>query len=74
MDLIDVNWEGFFEFIGLESHDSFQIMAGFADSLDDTRLQDKLINALNKSKPFRNFKWQIDNSGDEKGSIPDEIT
>ena len=39
-------------------------MAGFADSVDDTRLQDKLINALNKSKPFRNFKWQIDNSGD----------
>lgn len=22
------------------------------------------INALNRSKPFRNFKWQIDNSGD----------
>lgn len=39
-------------------------MASFADSVDDTRLQDKHINALNRSKPFRNFKWQIDNSGD----------
>ncbi len=52
---IDENWEDYFEFDGLESHDSFQIMADFADSVDDARLQDKLINALNISKPFRNF-------------------
>jgi len=39
-------------------------MADFAESIDNPRLQDRLINALNKSKPFQNFKWQIDNSGE----------
>ncbi|MGQ1948702.1 hypothetical protein ACT3CD_16545 [Geofilum sp. OHC36d9] len=39
-------------------------MADFAESVDDTRLQDKLINALNRPNPFQNFKWQIDNSGE----------
>jgi hypothetical protein len=61
---IDVNWADYFEFEGFDSHDSFRIMADFAENVDDIRLQDKLINALNKSKPFQNFKWQIDNSGE----------
>ncbi len=57
------NYDDYFEFEGLESHDSFQIMADFAESVDNSRLQVKLINALNRKKPFQNFKWQIDNSG-----------
>ena len=61
---IDDNWEEYFEFEGLVSHDSFQIMADFAETVDDTRLQDRLINALNRPKPFQNFKWQIDNAGE----------
>lgn len=40
---IDENWTDYFEFEGFESYDSFKIMADFAESLDDTRLQDKLI-------------------------------
>lgn len=32
--------------------------------MDSASLQEKLINALNRSKPFSNFKWIIDNSGD----------
>lgn len=60
---IDDNWGDYFEFCGLDSHESFQIMADFAESVEDNSLQNKLINALNKRKPFQNFKWQIDNSG-----------
>jgi len=60
---IDENWGYYFEFEGFESRDSFRIMVDFAESVDDSKLQDKLINALNRPKPFRNFKWQIDNSG-----------
>jgi len=48
----------------MDSHESFKIMADFAENIDNARLQDRLINALNKSKPFRNFNWEIDNSGD----------
>ncbi|NLB92660.1 MAG: hypothetical protein GX792_04490 [Bacteroidales bacterium] len=60
---IDDNWADYFEFEGFKSHDSFQLMTDFAERVDDSKLQDKLRNALNRPKPFRNFKWQIDNSG-----------
>jgi len=59
---IDENWDEYFEFTGFEAHESFRIMADFAERIDDPKLQDQLINALNRPKPFRNFKWQIDNS------------
>ncbi len=39
-------------------------MAAFVEQLDDNpALQSQLIAALNKRKPFREFKWVIDNSG-----------
>ncbi len=60
---IENNWPDYFEFIGFESHESFQIMEDFAESIDDKDLQNKLVNALNRSKPFQNFKWHIDKSG-----------
>ena len=60
---IDENWADYFEFESFDTHGSFRIMADFAESVDDTKLQDKLINALNRPKPFRNFKCHIDNSG-----------
>jgi hypothetical protein len=40
----------------LASHESFQIMEDFVDSLDDTKEADRLRNALNRRKPFRQFK------------------
>jgi len=46
------------------SSESFEIMAEFAESLEDGKLRDELIQALNKRKPFREFKFVIDNSGD----------
>lgn len=61
---IDENWGDYFEFVGFESSESFQIMADFAENVSDTGLQSRLIDALNGRKPFQNFKWQIDNSGD----------
>jgi len=61
---IDENWDDYFEFEGFESYESFKIMEDFAEIVEDTKLQNKLINALNRPKPFRNFKWQINNSGD----------
>lgn len=59
---IEENWGDYFEFEGMDSTDSFRIMEDFAETVDDIRLQNELINALNRRKPFQNFKWQIDNS------------
>jgi hypothetical protein len=61
---IDENWDDYFEFEGFEFYESFKIMEDFAEIVEDAELQNKLINALNRPKPFRNFKWIIDNSGD----------
>ncbi len=40
----------------LASHESFQIMEDFVDSLGDTKEAGKLRDALNRRKPFRQFK------------------
>lgn len=61
---IDDNWGDYLEFQGFESHESFKIMADFTESVDNIGLQNKLITGLNRPKPFQNFKWQIDNSGE----------
>jgi len=61
---IDANWDNYIEFTGFETHESFQIMADFAESIEDRSLRDKLTSVLNRPKPFQNFKWQIDNSGE----------
>jgi len=65
MEKFDNNFDEYLEIENLESSDSFSIMADFADSLPDSlRLKSRLINALNKKKPFREFKFEIDNSGE----------
>ncbi|PIP55369.1 MAG: hypothetical protein COX07_00320 [Bacteroidetes bacterium CG23_combo_of_CG06-09_8_20_14_all_32_9] len=61
---LDENWSDYLEFENFTSSDSFEIMVDFAKNVDNARLRNKLINSLHKSKPFRNFKWHIDNSGD----------
>ncbi|MGM0600167.1 MAG: UPF0158 family protein [Candidatus Rifleibacteriota bacterium] len=59
---IEENSADFIEFLGLKSHESFEIMVDFAETIDDTELKNKLIDALNRPKPFRKFKSIIDNS------------
>jgi len=60
---LEENWDKYVEIERMESHDSFDLMADFAASVDSRELRDSLINALNKKHPFRNFKWVADNSG-----------
>ena len=48
---------------GMDSRDSFRVMQSFIDTLDDKLVQAKLVLAINRPKPFANFKFEIDNSG-----------
>ncbi len=65
MDKLDNNFADYIEINQLESSDSFEIMVQFANTLSDTnKLKNKLKYALNKKKPFREFKFIIDNSGE----------
>ena len=60
---IDEHWGDLVEFEKMSSRESFQLMVDFAESVDNPSLQDRLFIALNRTNPFRNFKWHIDNSG-----------
>ena len=60
---IDSNIGDYIQIEGMHSHDSFRVMENFIDTLDNERLKDKLIDALSRRKPFQNFKFAIDNSG-----------
>jgi hypothetical protein len=62
-EVIEANRADYFEFVKLDSYKSFQIMVDFAESVNDNRLRYLLIEALNKSKPYKNFKNIIDHSG-----------
>ena len=65
MGKLDNNYHDYFEIDGLESRDSFEIMTDFVDSLSDSdKIKNRLIAALNKRKPFREFKFVIDDSGE----------
>ena len=64
LDKLDENWGDYFEFEKMTSNESFEIMTDFAETVDNQNLQDRIFKALNKPKPFRNFKWEIDNSGE----------
>ena len=55
-------WKNCLQIDPLESRESFRIMEGFADYVTDNKFQQKLINALNRKRPFANFKYLVDNS------------
>ncbi len=61
---IDDNAEDFVYFTGLESHEDYKIMVDFAEQIDNEELRDKLSGALEKRNPFRNFRADLDYSGD----------
>lgn len=48
---------------GWSSRESFKIMEDFVETIGDWRLRGRLSEVLSERKPFKNFKWHIDNSG-----------
>jgi hypothetical protein len=64
LEELENNWGDYAEIEKPRSKDSFDIMVDFAEQLEENnQLKDKLFNALNKKKPFSQFKFEIDNSG-----------
>ncbi|MFP5040277.1 UPF0158 family protein [Parasediminibacterium sp. JCM 36343] len=64
LDELDENFLDYCEINPMESRDSFQVMADFAEEVADPKLRAKLVAALEKRKPFREFRFVIDNSGE----------
>lgn len=64
LEKLDINFSDYIEIEKPNSSDSFEIMANFTNQLyDNDKIKNELIKALNKKKPFREFKFVIDNSG-----------
>ena len=63
-DVEKVNEQGadFIKLEVLQSFESFKIMERFVEQIDDQLFKAKLENALQRRKPFRNFKYLIDDS------------
>ena len=68
LDKLDENFLDYLEINAMETSDSFRVMTDFAEQLADTKLQDSLLTALNRNKPFREFKFVIDNAGEQRKS------
>lgn len=56
------SWSKCIEIEPMHSHESYKVMENFTDQLEDTTFQQKLFNALNRRKPFANFKFLVENS------------
>lgn len=56
------NPDKFFPIEVLSSSESFRVMEAFIETVKDKRLQRSLISALERKRPFANFKYIIDNS------------
>lgn len=55
-------WENCITIEPPDSHESFKIMEHFAQSLTDENIQSRLFDALNRKRPFANFKNIVENS------------
>jgi uncharacterized protein YdcH (DUF465 family) len=59
------NSNDYAEIEAMDSSDSIELMRDFTELLDDSNpLKKKLTTALTNKKPFREFKFVIDNSGE----------
>ena len=59
---IQPNSEDYIQFNVMDSRESFDIMADFADTVEDKKVQRRLIQVLNEPKPFAKFKWELEKS------------
>ena len=52
----------YFEFEPMTSHEFFQVMEDFVETVSDKKLAIRLVYALNNNKPFRRFKDAVEDS------------
>lgn len=64
LEKLESDFLDYYEIDKWTSSESFGMMSEFAEQVADKNLQIRLFDALRKNKPFREFKFVIDNSGD----------
>ncbi|NJY64114.1 hypothetical protein HC174_15330 [Salinimicrobium sp. CDJ15-81-2] len=62
IDKIENNWDDYIRIEPMNSNQSYAVMETFADQLEADGFRKKLLTALNRPKPFRNFNYLIHES------------
>lgn len=62
IDKIENNWDDYIRIEPMNSTQSYAVMESFAEELELNGFGKKLLNALNRPKPFRNFNYLIHES------------
>ena len=62
IDKIENNRNEYIRIEPMDSNQSFRVMEYFIEKIDSEQLREKLVITLNRPKPFRNFKYLMDNS------------
>lgn len=62
IDEIENNSENFIEVENMDSHESYNLMLRFVDTVEDKQLSIRLNNALNGQKPFHTFRYELNYS------------
>ena len=60
LDKLENNFLEYQQIEAMESRESFNVMVDFTENVSDKYLHKKLVEALNSKKPFRAFKFIID--------------
>ena len=62
IQILENSFDTFIEIENMMSGDSFLVMTGFIEILEDKSLQNRLANSIQRKKPFANFKFEINNA------------
>ncbi|MEL7221230.1 MAG: UPF0158 family protein [Bacteroidota bacterium] len=64
IEKIESTWSNYVIIEKMSSREGFRVMEDFTHTVTNKRMQDRLFNALNRRKPFSNFKHEVDHGGD----------
>ena len=64
--IIKASPDSFIQVDAMPSNESFRIMEGFIETVDDENLQQKLLRAIQMRKPFAHFNEEIHEAGEER--------
>lgn len=62
IDKIELDFDKYIKFVKMDGSQSFRVMVDFVDKIDSVDFRTKLIDILDRSKPFRHFKHAIEHS------------
>jgi len=64
IDEIEKNWDKYLKIDKMPSREAFQLMEDFTEQVSNKEIRNRLVYALNRNRPFKNFKYEVDYNED----------